>query len=119
MVLGAVVGAVGTGLLTTIDLDTSTVEWASYLVITGIGIGFGINIPYTAVQVVLRFVFCAFPDDCTDGFPTSKDDLPIGNGKSTMSTYHTRHDQMLTLDRSCHGLLHPTWRVSEVSTPEV
>lgn len=54
MILGSVVGTIGTGLLTRIDLKTPTVQWAAYMVITGMGIGFGVNLPFTAVQVVLR-----------------------------------------------------------------
>ena len=56
MILGALVGATGTSLLTTIGLRTSTVQWAAYLVLTGLGIGFGINIPYTALQVALKYL---------------------------------------------------------------
>ena len=56
MVLGAVVSAIGVGLLTTISINTPTVQWAAYLVIVGLGLGFGINIPYTALQVVLKSV---------------------------------------------------------------
>ena len=52
MVLSVIVGLVGTGLLSTIGLDTSTVNWAAYMVLTGIGIGIGVQMPYTAVQVV-------------------------------------------------------------------
>lgn len=54
MVLGTVIGTIGTGLLTRIDQGTSTVEWAAYMVLTGLGIGIGVNVPFTAVQVVLR-----------------------------------------------------------------
>lgn len=54
MVVGSVVGIVGSGLLTRIALGTPTVQWATYLVLTGIGIGIGVNLPFTAVQVVLR-----------------------------------------------------------------
>lgn len=54
MVVGSVVGIVGSGLLTQIALGTPTVQWATYLVLTGIGIGIGVNLPFTAVQVVLR-----------------------------------------------------------------
>lgn len=54
MIAGVVLGGIGTGLLITIGLATTTVRWAAYLVITGIGIGMGIQLPYTAVQVVLR-----------------------------------------------------------------
>lgn len=54
MIAGTLLGATGTGLLTKIGLETTTVQWAAYLVTTGIGIGIGIQLPYTAVQVVLR-----------------------------------------------------------------
>lgn len=54
MFLGAAIATVGTALLSRIGLDTSTVQWAAYSVITGIGIGIGIQLPYTAVQAVLR-----------------------------------------------------------------
>lgn len=56
MILGSILGAIGTGLLTTFDINTSTVRWAAYMVLTGLGIGLGINIPYTALQVVLGLV---------------------------------------------------------------
>ena len=55
MVLSVIIGAIGTGLLSTIGLNTTTVRWAAYMVITGIGIGIGVQLPYTAVQVVLRY----------------------------------------------------------------
>ncbi|KAI9796324.1 MAG: hypothetical protein M1835_004315 [Candelina submexicana] len=81
MILGSTVGAVGIGLLTTLNINTPTVKWASYLVLSGIGIGTGINIPFTAVQVALEFVprqsviiDCASADTYT-----SKCDIPIGN----------------------------------------
>lgn len=54
MVLGPIVAAVGTGLLIRITLGTPTVQWATYMVISGIGLGLGINLPFTALQVVLR-----------------------------------------------------------------
>ncbi|GAW20476.1 hypothetical protein ANO14919_099820 [Xylariales sp. No.14919] len=53
MVAGAIVAAVGSGLLTTIGLDTPTVKWAAYLAVTGIGVGMASQLPYTALQVVL------------------------------------------------------------------
>ena len=56
MIFGSVIGIVGTALLTTIKIETAIAQWATYLVLSGIGIGFGINIPYTALQVVLRLV---------------------------------------------------------------
>lgn len=54
MFLGAAVAIVGTSLLSRIGLETSTVKWAAYSVITGTGIGIGIQLPYTALQAVLR-----------------------------------------------------------------
>ena len=56
MIIGVVVAIVGTSLLSRIDLQTSTVQWAAYSVVTGIGLGIGIQLPYTAAQAVLRYV---------------------------------------------------------------
>ena len=60
MVLGVIVGAIGTGLLITISINTTTLHWAAYLVVSGLGIGFGIQLPYSAVQVVLKYVSSYF-----------------------------------------------------------
>jgi hypothetical protein len=54
IVAGGVVCSVGAGLLTTVDLSTSTSHWAAYLVITGLGLGMSMQLPYTALQVVLE-----------------------------------------------------------------
>lgn len=54
MIGGACIAALGTGLLTRITLGTPTVEWAAYLVVSGLGIGQGLNLPYTALHVLLR-----------------------------------------------------------------
>ena len=62
MVLSIIIGAIGTGLLSTIGLNTTTVRWAAYMVITGLGIGVGVQLPYTAVQVVLRYLPRSVPD---------------------------------------------------------
>ncbi len=56
MVLSILVASVGTGLLSTIGLDTTTVKWAAYMVLTGIGIGIGVQLPYTAVQAISKYV---------------------------------------------------------------
>lgn len=56
MILSVVIGSIGTGFLSTIDIGTSTVRWAAYMVLTGIGIGIGVQLPYTAVQGVARYV---------------------------------------------------------------
>lgn len=46
--------AVGAGLLTTVRTETSTVVWAVYMVLTGLGLGLGVNIPHIAVQAVME-----------------------------------------------------------------
>lgn len=56
MILGVLVGAVGTGLLIRIGLDTTTIQWATYLVIAGLGTGIGMQQPFSALHVVLRCV---------------------------------------------------------------
>jgi hypothetical protein len=53
MLLGEAIAIVGQGLLTQIDLHTTTVKWATYMVLAGVGSGFASNLPYTAVQVTL------------------------------------------------------------------
>ncbi|GAW25754.1 putative efflux pump antibiotic resistance protein [Rosellinia necatrix] len=53
MVAGGIICSVGAGLLTTVEVTTSTPRWAAYLVLTGIGLGMGAQLPYTALQAVL------------------------------------------------------------------
>lgn len=56
MILGQLVATVGNVLLARIAVDTPTAAWAAYLAVTGIGTGMGLQMPFTAVQVVLRSV---------------------------------------------------------------
>ncbi|EPE37172.1 MFS general substrate transporter [Glarea lozoyensis ATCC 20868] len=53
MIGGTVIGSIGAGLLTTLDVDTPTANWAIYLFIFGVGAGMSLQLPYTAVQAVL------------------------------------------------------------------
>lgn len=54
MIAGSILTAVGTGLLTTIGPGSTTIQWAGFLVVSGLGLGLGMQQPYTAVQVVLQ-----------------------------------------------------------------
>lgn len=54
MILGEIVEIIGTYLLSRLKIETPTAEWATYLVLAGLGLGMGQQIPYTAIQVVLR-----------------------------------------------------------------
>ncbi|ETS85984.1 hypothetical protein PFICI_04009 [Pestalotiopsis fici W106-1] len=53
MVAGSALCSIGAGLLTTVTLSTPTTHWATFLVITGIGLGMAGQLPYTALQAVL------------------------------------------------------------------
>ncbi|TGO50665.1 hypothetical protein BELL_1796g00010 [Botrytis elliptica] len=52
--IGQTICAIGTGLLTTLNITTSTIDWATFLVICGFGIGMGINAPHVAIQAVFN-----------------------------------------------------------------
>ncbi|KAF2188048.1 MFS general substrate transporter [Zopfia rhizophila CBS 207.26] len=54
MILGTAVSIVGSALLATLNAYTPTIKWAVYMVIAGIGTGISVNLPYTALQVVLK-----------------------------------------------------------------
>jgi len=70
MVVGAAIGAIGCGLLVTLDLDTSTGKWIGYQLIAGSGIAFsvqnGMNIAQANVgpedlAAVVANVYCKEP----------------------------------------------------------
>lgn len=45
---------VGAGLLTTLRTSTSTATWATFMALTGLGIGLGVNVPHIAIQAVMK-----------------------------------------------------------------
>ncbi|KAL2038880.1 hypothetical protein N7G274_008402 [Stereocaulon virgatum] len=61
MVAGIMINIIGAGLLTTIGIDTQSTKWISYMVVNGLGIGMAMQLPYTALQVVLD------PEDVATG----------------------------------------------------
>ncbi|KAI9650535.1 hypothetical protein NHQ30_000551 [Ciborinia camelliae] len=69
IIAGTTICTVGCGLLTTIGLYTSTVQWAAFIGIIGIGFGGALQLPYTALQLVL-----------------SENDLPTGNAIAVFSS---------------------------------
>lgn len=60
--VGSAIFTVGSGLLYTLKVDSSTGTWIGYQILSGFGAGACVQIPFIAVQVVL-----------------SKKDMPIGN----------------------------------------
>ncbi|PHH88186.1 hypothetical protein CDD83_7860 [Cordyceps sp. RAO-2017] len=79
MIAGQLVAIVGNALLTRIQVDTPTAVWATYLVVTGIGTGMGLQTPFTAVQLVLRSVRHLSLPGCPADARFSKEDVPVGN----------------------------------------
>ncbi|KZP00733.1 MFS aflatoxin efflux pump [Calocera viscosa TUFC12733] len=53
MILSSILLSIGSGLLTTFKVNTSSSAWIGYQVLAGCGIGFGIAAPIIAVQAVL------------------------------------------------------------------
>lgn len=53
ILLGEMISIVGTVLLTKLELWSSAVFWGAALVITGLGMGLAMQLPYTAIQVAL------------------------------------------------------------------
>ena len=60
--VGSAIFTVGSGLIYTLKVDTSTGTWIGYQILAGFGAGMCVQIPFIAVQVVLN-----------------KKDMPIGN----------------------------------------
>lgn len=60
--VGSAIFAVGSGLLYTLKVDSSTGTWIGYQILAGAGAGACVQIPFIAVQVVLN-----------------KKDMPVGN----------------------------------------
>ncbi|KAL5529813.1 hypothetical protein ACEPAG_5800 [Sanghuangporus baumii] len=54
MALGAGLFTIGSGLLTTLRIDSSAGMWIGYQILAGIGVGIGSQLPYSALQSVLR-----------------------------------------------------------------
>lgn len=53
MWFGAAVFTVGAGLLHTLKVNANAGQWIGYQILTGVGAGASIQIPFIAVQVVL------------------------------------------------------------------
>ncbi|KAF9870598.1 efflux pump antibiotic resistance [Colletotrichum karsti] len=54
MIVGSILMAIGYGLITTFTPDTPTSHWVGFQIIAGAGVGFGMQQPLMAVQVVLE-----------------------------------------------------------------
>jgi Na+/melibiose symporter-like transporter len=54
IIVGGLVSVAGTALLTKLQPHSPTLNWAAYMVVTSVGQGTAMQLPYTAVGVVLR-----------------------------------------------------------------
>ncbi|PVH92484.1 MFS general substrate transporter [Periconia macrospinosa] len=54
ILVAQVLCGIGSGFLTTISTSTKTVVWAVFMVLTGLGIGLGVNVPHIAIQAVME-----------------------------------------------------------------
>ena len=54
MIVGSILTAIGFGLITTFEPDTSSAMWIGYQILAGGGVGFGFQQPLIAVQTVLE-----------------------------------------------------------------
>lgn len=83
MIIGVIVASIGTDLLTPIGVGSPTMQWAAFLVLAGLGTGAGIQLPYTALQVVLRYLIFRMNTNWILSLKSlSEDNLPAGNGTS-------------------------------------
>ncbi len=108
MILGVFIGSIGAGFLSRINVYTPTLYWAAWSVVTGIGIGTGRQQPYTAVQLVLTYVRQISEVNSALTACLAK---MIFQSETVRSS--PNHRAIFSSKRfcSCHGLLHPTWRV--------
>ena len=64
--------SIGAGLITRLDIDTPTAQWVVFLMIAGIGSGTAMQLPYTALQIDLRFVLLRLSLSILTDFATAK-----------------------------------------------
>ena len=56
IIAGELICIVGLALLTRLSTSINVLSWASALVVTGLGMGMAMQLPYTAVQCTLELV---------------------------------------------------------------
>lgn len=94
MIVGSCCMALGTGLITTLKMDTEKARWIGYLIIIGIGVGFSMQHANLAVQAILK-----------------KRDIPVGTAMLSLcqtlgGAVFTAVGQNLYIDKFTDGLRH-------------
>jgi uncharacterized membrane protein len=80
MIVGELICITGTAFLTRLEPTISVVGWAAPMVAAGIGMGMAMQLPYTAVQVVLQYVLICYCLAANTNGILSQDDISTGNG---------------------------------------
>ena len=80
MWVGSAIFTVGAGLLYTLKVNSSAGIWIGYQILTGIGAGASVQIPFIAVQVVLS----------AKDMPTGSESTPVCVLWSALLTLHRR-----------------------------
>ncbi|KAF3007711.1 hypothetical protein E8E13_009612 [Curvularia kusanoi] len=94
MIIGSFCMAIGTGLITTLTMDTGNAKWIGYLIIIGIGVGFSMQHANLAVQAIL-----------------GKRDIPVGTAMLSLcqtlgGAVFTAVGQNLYIDKFADSLHH-------------
>jgi len=94
MIFGSCCMAIGTGLITTLTIDTEKARWIGYLIIVGIGVGFSMQHANLAVQAILK-----------------KRDVPVGTAMLSLcqtlgGAVFTAVGQNLYIDKFTDSLRH-------------
>ncbi|KAI5838933.1 major facilitator superfamily domain-containing protein [Morchella snyderi] len=86
MYVGAVMSAVGAGLLTTFEVDTASPMWIGYQVLCGAGIGLVMQQPMIAAQTVLKLEDVPTGTSCVIFFQTLGGALFISVGQNVFTS---------------------------------
>lgn len=92
MLLGQLIGAIGTGFLTTLSTSTPTLLWATFMVLAGWGTGMGENTPYIAIQAVMERYGFLHSLNSPFGSPIPSRIQPDNNCSRTL-TFSTRREE--------------------------
>ena len=91
---GSAVFTIGAGMLYTLQVDSGPAMWIGYQILTGIGAGASVQIPFISVQVVLS----------AKDMPTGSESfrLPPSSDLPILTVYFRRPDNLLQLPRRRH-----------------
>ena len=89
-IIGCAIAAAGSGLISTLETTTDTVQWAAYLCVAATGIGIAIQQSFTAVQAVLTLEQVPIATAAVTCFQSLGGAVFISAGNSILSN-HIRH----------------------------